>query len=904
MKRSVQKTKKWIYPGIAFAIPLVGMLAVMMIKRSTPFGHYSMIYSDMYHQYFPFFVAFRKALREGGGLLYSWSVGMGVDYLGLISYYLASPLELLSVLVPENLLLGYFSLLMPIKLGFAGLNFAIFLRKTFHKNDLSISLFGGFYALCAWALGFQWNVMWLDTFALLPLVVLGETELLRDKRFGRYTVTLFLSVFFNYYIGFFTCVFVFLLFFCYEICRWQGARRFFSDLLRIACFSVLAIGMTAVLELPALAALQNTQSGVNNFPVGFQLNIASYNSWKGLLDAMRQVAGNMGGGLKPNFTAGLPNIYCGVCSILLAFLFLTSREARLRDKLCSVALLLFFIVSFIIRKLDYIWHGFHFTNSIPYRFSFLYSFVMLYMAYRACLERRRFHIWQIAVSGLLTLLVLSCSDHRGDTGFLIYNLSFLMAYIGVLFFGAMQNDPPEGADEESRRACLRGRVRREKATALVLAGVMGLELVMNLVNFGYYFNGSNISDYPKGGKDAASVIGYMKEREKDTLFYRAETAHTQTTNDGALNGYNGISTFTSSANLRVTEFMRTMGYSAKNTYNSYGFRDSSPVANLFLDLKYMLERDGRVKENNYFTEIHHSGDVYLLENNAYLPLGFLANTALGAMDFTQDMDPFDFQNKLLAAASGIDEEFWHPVPTNNLTIAATEGTELSSMPESRYCSYDCGGKDGTVYFTYTADRSGLLCIYLIISDLSKYSILKNGEEIVRESYSLPHMLSACQAEPGDVFDISLSCEAYDEGFMNVRAAILDEPMFRKAYDVLSASTLELTGFESTRVEGNIDCDRDGLLYTSVPYDGNWEAVVDGKAVEPVLVGGCMIALPLSRGSHSVVLQYHNAAFSLGWKISLGCAVVFLIAVLTASKPRLTRKRGRHEIRRKGRRTSP
>ena len=168
--------------ALAFAIPCVGMLFVMLISQYEPFGSYSMLYSDMYHQYYPFFVAFRDALRQGKGLLYTWSVGLGMDYLGLIAYYLASPLNLLSVLVPEGLLLEYFSLLVPIKLGLAGLFFAVFLKNIFGRSDVSIAVFGGFYGLCAWALGFQWNVMWLDTFALLPLVALGTVQLLREKK--------------------------------------------------------------------------------------------------------------------------------------------------------------------------------------------------------------------------------------------------------------------------------------------------------------------------------------------------------------------------------------------------------------------------------------------------------------------------------------------------------------------------------------------------------------------------------------------------------------------------------------------------------------------------------------------------------------------------------------------------
>ena len=238
MKLPQYKNKEWNYLALAFAIPTICFLGIMLLGLYEPFGNNrSMLYSDMYHQYYPFFLAFRQALRSGESMLYTWSVGMGLDYLGLISYYLASPLNLLSVIVPEKWLLEYFSLMTPIRLGLASLFFAIFLKRTFHKDDISIAVFGGFYGLCAWAMGYMWNVMWLDTFALLPLVALGTVALLRDKKFILYTVTLFLSVYSNYYIGFFTCIFVLLLFICYEICRWKSGSRFFLDLCRIAFFS-------------------------------------------------------------------------------------------------------------------------------------------------------------------------------------------------------------------------------------------------------------------------------------------------------------------------------------------------------------------------------------------------------------------------------------------------------------------------------------------------------------------------------------------------------------------------------------------------------------------------------------------------------------------------------------------
>ena len=79
MNLSRKMSFKWNALTLAFLIPFVGMLFVMLISQYEPFGPYSILYSDMYHQYFPFFVAFRNALRSGQSLLHSWSVGLGMD---------------------------------------------------------------------------------------------------------------------------------------------------------------------------------------------------------------------------------------------------------------------------------------------------------------------------------------------------------------------------------------------------------------------------------------------------------------------------------------------------------------------------------------------------------------------------------------------------------------------------------------------------------------------------------------------------------------------------------------------------------------------------------------------------------------------------------------------------------
>lgn len=894
--------RQFNYLALAFLIPFVGMLLVMLISGYKPFGKYSMLYSDMYHQYYPFFVAYRRALLSGDSLLYSWNVGMGMDYLGLIAYYLASPMYLLSVLVPEGWLLSYFSLLMPVKLGLAGLFFGLLLKKLYGKNDLPLALFGSFYALCAWALGYQWNIMWLDTFAMLPLVILGEISLLRERKFILYTLTLFLSIFSNYYIGFFTCIFVALVFSCYEICRPQGFRRFLTDLGLMAAFSAIAIGMTAVLTLPALSALQTTQSSVNNFPKGFRLNIASSNTLLGLLDAMRQVAGNMGGSLEPSFKEGLPNLYCGVGSILLGFLFLMAPDVKLRDKLCGVCLLLFFNLSFIIRQLDYIWHGFHFTNMIPYRFSFLYSFVLLYMAYRGWLLRRKFGDLQILTAALLTAAVLCCAKDLISTQhveafgvslelpvYLIYNAAFLVLYTVALLLGLRKKALPEEPQPEEVRDARAYRARARLLSRRGMIAVASVEIAAILISFAVWFPGTNVSDYPRGTEKAASMFRYLQEREAGTLFYRTETTHSQTLNDGALNNYNGISTFTSSANVRTTEFMKALGYGAKNTYNRYCFEESSPVANLFLNLKYMVDREGRDRSSSFFQEVHHYGNVFLLENTAYLPLGFLTDSALGDLDFSGNKDPFLFQNRLFTSASGVQEDVWTEITGENIVIAGN-GAAVSAGAVDGECSYsDCeAGSDVT--YTFKVNRTGFACIYLDLPKRNDFVVKVNDVELYREVISLPQMLAVQDVGPGDTIQVQVLCDAGEKSNMTVTAAILDRTVFDAGFSRLENAVLGLTKFRNTYVEGIIDCNRDGLLYTSIPQNGNWHVYIDGQEASAILVGDCMIGVELQQGMHTVTLRYRNEAFCLGWKITLGCALILLVLIEAVYKPDWKKRR--------------
>ena len=960
----LNKIRNWqfLYCFLGFLLPLLGMGITILIraavmKAQVPSTVFSMLHSDAYHQYFPFFKAYREALRNGENLLFSWDVGLGMDYTGLIAYYLGSPLNLLSVLLPDSWIINYFTFLNPLRLGLAGMFFAMMLCKIFGKNDISISLFGSFYATCAWALGYMWNSMWVDTFALLPLVFLGTISLLKERKFLLYTVSLFLAVVINYYIGFFVCIFTLLTFIGYQICRWRNFRRFAVDLGLMALFTVIAIGMTAFLTLPAYAQLQTTSSSVNEFPEAWDINNylpsketvkelnqkatelmgswfpklksgteeyqKKYNSLSTalqLFNGMKQSATNTFALTEANYSAseGLPNIACGVFSVVFLVLMLTTKQVKWRDRICCVVLFLFMNASFILRRLDYIWHGFHFPNMIPYRFSFLYSFAMLLAAYRGWTLRRRIRSWQVIVSiavaaGLLCLSTVytdskallsekwpviseALKNWSGSQSLAVFkdnfempmlygivNFTFLLVYLAVLLIGTIRIPPKTHGKAKMRwqqkRQWYIGRCKRRRLSGALLVCVLCVELVLNLGYFGTYMSTVNLSSYPRGTENTERIIKIMKELEEDNLFFRAETTHTQTYNDGALNGYNGITTFSSSANSSVTTFMSALGYGAAPNWNRYAFEESSPVSNLFLGLKYMIERQGKLKINPYFTDIHHSGNVHLLENNYYLPLGFLTDPALAELSFADVGNRFTFQDELLSAATGHNTKAWTMLGSSNRFISSTDGVTLSNQsdaaPES--CSYKAGSGGGSVFYTFTFDREGFFCTYYNMPKRNNITVSYDDgtgyKTLYTESYSIPFMMSVCQVKPGDKVQITLKCKANESGSLKVWGALLDEYVVRDAHETLSQSTLNLTTFENTLVEGTIDCHKDGLLYTSIPHCGNWEVYVDGQKAEVTLIGDAMTGVMLTEGSHTVTFRYRNAAVTTGCIVSVCCAAL-------------------------------
>ncbi|MBQ4465788.1 MAG: YfhO family protein, partial [Oscillospiraceae bacterium] len=196
-KLHLQKLPVWEILAFVLSFLLIGF--GFYKAEMHPFGDKQFLVTDLWHQYYPFFQQLAEKLQNGESLLYTWRSGMGTNFIAILSYYAASPLNLLSFFIPQAELRTGMLFILVLKFAFAGCFMAMCLRYVFGKNDISITFFGIMYALCSYMVGYYWNTIWIDTVALLPLVMLGLTALVREGKYRLYVVSLGLALMSSYY---------------------------------------------------------------------------------------------------------------------------------------------------------------------------------------------------------------------------------------------------------------------------------------------------------------------------------------------------------------------------------------------------------------------------------------------------------------------------------------------------------------------------------------------------------------------------------------------------------------------------------------------------------------------------------------------------------------------------------
>ena len=88
--------------------------------------------------------------------------------------------------------------------------------------------------------------------------------------------------------------------------------------------------------------------------------------------------------------------------------------------------------------------------------------------------------------------------------------------------------------------------------------------------------------------------------------------------------------------------------------------------------------------------------------------------------------------------------------------------------------------------------------------------------------------------------------------------------------------------EDTYIKGKVVTEKDGLLYTSIPYDKGWHVYVDGEELgsdEIIKVGQSLLAVNLKKGIHTVEFKFEAHGLNTGIFVTLTTALILLFIFL-------------------------
>ncbi len=832
--------------ALALLVPSGIMLVLFVIRGIYPFGDRSFLFSDMYHQYMPFFSELLHKIRGGENLSFSFNVGIGSNFLALFVYYLASPLHVFSLLVPESHLMEFMSYLIVAKIGLAGLTAYIYLRRRFltcrktseckqvsaeravRAGEWGALLFSCFYALSGFMAAYNYNIMWVDCVVLLPLIVLGLERLVQEGRWGMYCVTLAVSIFTNFYLSIMICIFLVLYFILLLVTEKNRLR----SMIYFLNTSLLAGGLAAILLIPEVCAILQTDFGDMNFPKKAE-------SYFSVLDMLARHC------VCVYTERGLdhwPNIYCGSAVLMLVPMYLMNKRISIREKFCRMALAGFLLLSFGTNTLDFIWHGMNYPDSLPARQSFLYIFLILTMCYDAWCRVREEGEQQILYGYLCAAaFFLFCekfiSHEDFEMGVKILTLVFVSVY-GILLWLY-----------RTRKA-----VSVHKALALVaLVAVIG-ECTINT----YATSVGTVSRSAYLGQQDDYKSLYEMTKEQETGLYRVEKFTRKTKNDGTLTGYPTASVFSSTQNSYVMDMYRVLGMRHSKVY--YGFDGATALTSALLNVNYMFGESEKYENGLYALEAS-SGDVYLYRCNAVLPFGYVAPPGFDLTDAYQD-NGIRVQNKMISDL-GIRKPLFSQVSKKQ------SGDDVVFTAD----------KDGYYYGMLTASGTGKVMYLGGSTESQTYSDLKNGS-----------ILYLGYLEEGQKITLANGNEKDATRKVSANVYRMNEDVLWEALDLLSAQHMENVVWESDFISGDITLEEAGRLILSVPYEDGWTVCVNGEEMEGTLFGGCLMAFDLEPGQYSFEMKYVPKGFGAGAAVS-GVSAAVLGTVLFVGRKGRRRKGG-------------
>ena len=912
-KKSAGRTRD-MRPVLSFFAVMAALVVIFFMTGVSPFGPRSVLVSDLSAQYAPYLATLRNKLLSGRSLTYSFEIGMGKNFMGILAYYLSSPLNLLALLFPVSRISEAILLLITLKISFAGAFMTAYLDHKFKDKSRMTLLFGLIYALSSFSMSFIFNFIWLDGFALLPLLILA-TELFAENMKNAWKLLIVLIVLFasGYYMAYMAGLFSF--FYLLVILEYKksaqpsdrseepGRSTSPGDGKVVGVFILIAICaalILAILLIPAgLDTLRNGDSS-SSFSVTLNPNFSLVKFLpQFFLGKLTDISSNM------------PFVYSSLLVFMLVVLLFRNPEVRSGLKIRAGIGIGLGVLSFILPPLNTAWHLFDSPNWFLYRYAYLFIFGTVLLSYYSFLHLKSLRNRDFTFSfGLFFLLLVLAECFGRDQS--VSSMFFQNLLVGGLI-----------------TLCLWGLTKERWTPSLsdlqkwgvgILVPIVLVEIVFLApkVTVGAIWNDSQDSAaFCEEVESLRSVTASIDPNDPG----RTEASGTLGLNLDSLtiSSYSethGISAFCSMSNKKQQRFLKQLGYCTNYNYFSVEHRNVILPADSILGIRYYVS-----KSDAYPTEWQRArNDLFALWENPYaVHIAFVADA--GALEFDgyaleqacRSKDYLSFQEAWIASLTGVSAENLY-VATDDSDWQVQNGQELSDASKKNLLKYDLkdgmkpenieeGTKNLTYYVRTTSSmpivlRTSLTVgkdgpLYLSIPFLMRsapLSVYCNDELIYKEESTsyFSVILDTGIHSIGDELKIEIRC---------------DDDIFASFTPILAYCDLEVLDEQTTILKKDIsnvnvrdgyvaldaDAEEDRVLITTIPYEEGWTAKVDGQKVQVVPYQDAFISIPIESGHHHVELDFTPPGLLVGGILSIAgviaSAAVLLLIQRSARKQR-------------------
>lgn len=838
--KKIIKENRWIF--ITFLVSSIIISTIYILQGIAPFGKNSMLDVDFYHQYGPLLNELYDRVKSGESLIYSFNTGGGIPFYRNFLNYLSSPFNLILLLFKKENIVMAFSLVIALKAMFSSVFMSFYLKNTFKKNNVLICAFSLLYTFSGYFCAYYWNIMWLDGIVFLPIIMYGINKIIDENKPVCYILSLAIMLFANYFIAYMICIFSCLYFLGVLIYKCGfNIKKILKKCIVFGFSSLLAAGLVAFAILPLYSSLSSISATKDSFP--------SITSNFKITDYLFNHIPSVNRTVFASDSLPLPNVYCGLITICAILLLFVNKKVSIKSRFfCSLALLFFFF-TFNINTLDFVWHAFHVPNDLPYRYSFIYVFVLSVIGFYSLNKLDRKDNLKISLVTMTVIIFVLLASKLGFKNLsddrVIVCLILIIGFYLIYLLSFIKKIP-------------------KRVLRILLILLVSIECIYS-INVNWVIN-HDIKSFMSDKKYYKYLVDITKKFDND--LYRIEKTDYLTLNDGAWYDYNGISTFTSMAYESVSNFQRKFGLAGNNINSYYYKQTATPIYNTIFNVRYLM---GDYVDNDTFSLMNTKNNHNLYRFDYPTSIGYAINKEIENLELV-DYAPFINQSNFVLSATGVNDIFT-PLKVTNVLNGSIFEESFENNSNGEF-NYDLTNGLNYLEFELENTKKGNIYLYVGGSGITSIDVDGSYYSITSDEYYILDIGN----KDNDIVNIKINTENNMSGNLMFYAYYMNYESFNKYYSILKENLINVTKYNDLFIEGKVVAKEEQVIFTTLAYDMGYTVYVDGKKTNTKKLLDAYLGFDIKEGNHDIKIVYYPKYLKEGIIISSTSLMILIVYI--------------------------